>query len=77
VTLARVRGDSMRGAGIESADGKVVVAVVHDEGTVKRLRLARGRAWLAAEHEGCLSIEIRQGIELRIWGVVTSVVHPL
>jgi len=54
--VVRVRGDSMRGAGIESgdylivdrslepADGKVVVAVVDGELTLKRLRLAGRRA---------------------------------
>lgn len=54
----RVRGDSMRDAGIldgdlvvvrrqpRAEDGQIVVALVGDEATVKRLRLARGRVEL-------------------------------
>lgn len=58
----RVRGESMTGAGILSGDivivrrqaraepGDIVVALVGDEATVKRLRLRRGRIELHAEN---------------------------
>jgi repressor LexA len=58
----RVRGESMTGAGILPGDvvvvrkqpsaesGDVVVALVGDDATVKRLRLRRGRVELHAEH---------------------------
>jgi repressor LexA len=58
----RVRGESMTGAGILPGDiaivrrqptaesGDVVVALVGDEATVKRLRLLRGRVELHAEN---------------------------
>lgn len=59
----RVRGDSMRDAGIldgdlvvvrrqpRAEDGQIVVALVGDEATVKRLRLRRGRVELHPENE--------------------------
>ena len=55
--MLRVKGDSMIGAGIfegdlvqvrrqaQAEDGEIVVAVVHDEGVVKRLR-RRGRGFV-------------------------------
>lgn len=58
----KVRGESMTGAGILSGDvvivrrqaraesGDIVVALVGDEATVKRLKLRRGRAELHAEN---------------------------
>jgi repressor LexA len=58
----RVRGDSMVGAGIldgdlvlvqpqkEAPDGTIVVALVEDEATVKRLDRANGRVRLIAEN---------------------------
>jgi repressor LexA len=58
----RVRGDSMSGAGILDGDvvvvrrqesashGEIVVALVDDEATVKRLHIRRGRAELHAEN---------------------------
>ncbi len=58
----RVRGDSMIGAGILPGDvvvvrrqpraepGDIVVALVDDEATVKRLRLSHGRVELHAEN---------------------------
>jgi len=58
----RVRGDSMTGAGILPGDvvivrrqpvaesGDIVVALVGDEATVKRLWIADGRVELRAEH---------------------------
>jgi repressor LexA len=58
----RVSGESMTGAGIMPGDivivrrqerarsGEIVVALVGDEATIKRLRLRRGRVELWAEH---------------------------
>ena len=57
-----VKGDSMIGAGIEDGDyvivrkqqtanaGEIVVALLEDEATVKRLRKSRGNVWLMPEN---------------------------
>lgn len=82
--LVRVRGDSMLGAGIADGDvlvvdkglsaqhGDIVVAVVDGECTVKRLSLQRGRCQLLAENPAYPAIELADGQELQVWGVVVS-----
>ncbi|MBA3602742.1 MAG: translesion error-prone DNA polymerase V autoproteolytic subunit [Parachlamydiaceae bacterium] len=85
----RVSGASMVKAGIHDNDilivdrslepmhGKIVVAAVNGELTVKRLHLEKNRIFLMAENDVYRPIEITEGIELHIWGVVTSVIHAL
>lgn len=87
--LVRVRGDSMIGAGIhhgdllvvdrsrEAKDGTIIIAVVNGELTVKRLRLEAGRVWLMPENPDYVPIEIMEGMDLAIGGVVAHVVHSL
>lgn len=87
--FVRVKGHSMTGAGIrdgdllvvdrslEPASGDIVVAVVDGELTVKRLWRRAGRVRLLAEHPGFAPIEFREGQELTVWGVVTSVIHRI
>ena len=87
--FVRVKGQSMTGAGIadgdllvvdrslEAGDGDIVVAVVDGELTVKRLSRRSGRVRLLAEHPGFAPSEFRDGQELTVWGVVTSVVHRI
>jgi DNA polymerase V len=87
--MARVTGESMLGAGIHPddfivvnraitpLDGHVVVAVVDGEHTVKRLRQEPGHVWLEAANDQYPPLEIPAESELRIWGVVTHVIHPL
>jgi DNA polymerase V len=85
----RVSGDSMVKAGIHHQDilivdrslepshGKVVIASINGELTVKRLIRKDGKVFLAAENEAYPLIEISKDADLRIWGVVTNVIHPL
>ena len=85
--FVRVKGHSMTGAGIrdgdllvvdralEAGDGDVVVAVVDGELTVKRLSRRGGRVRLIPESPGFEPIEFKDGQELTVWGVVTSVIH--
>ena len=85
----RVLGDSMTGAGIHSGDllivdrsmrptdGRIVIAVVDGELTVKRLSRRRGRVRLMPENPRYRPIEIRDGQDLQIWGVVLHVIHSL
>ncbi len=88
--LMRVSGPSMSGAGIMDGDlvvvdrsvrpapGHVVVAVIHGEMTIKRLRtLKDGRAVLKAEHPGHPSIMICEENPAEIWGVVVGCVRKM
>jgi len=87
--FVRVAGDSMVGAGIhpgdlllvdralEPVDGRIVIAVVDGELTVKRLRLRAGAVQLLAENDGYAPLLITEAMEFVIWGVVTNVIHPL
>ena len=85
--LVRARGASMRDAGIndgdllvvdrsvEATDGRVVIAVVDGEFTVKRLRRRGGNVWLAAANEKFKDIPV-SGDDM-IWGVVVHSIHSL
>ena len=87
--FVRVTGDSMLAAGIhpgdilivdrsiEPADKKVVIAVIEGELTVKRIRKLKGKVVLMPENENYKPLSIDDGMNFEIWGVVTSVIHPL
>lgn len=80
----RVRGDSMVGAGILSGDkvvvrpqqtaddGQIVVAMIGDEATVKRLRRRKGQIWLLPENDAYAPID---GTDAQIIGLVKAVVR--
>lgn len=85
----RVSGSSMIKAGIhhndilivdrsiEPAHGKIVIAAVNGELTVKRLHLDGKKVQLRAENDAYRPIDITEGVDLHIWGVVTNVIHTL
>ena len=87
--LLRAKGHSMSGAGIQDGDllvvdrslnpahRAVVIAVVDGEFTVKRLDKRGGCVRLLPENPEFSPIEFKDGQELQIWGVVTSVIHRL
>ncbi len=87
--LVRVTGESMQNAGIHSHDllvvdqaieptsGKIIIAVINGELTVKRLRKHRNKLWLMPENPDYQPIEIDENIDFHIWGVVTNVIHAL
>lgn len=80
----RVRGDSMINAGILSGDkvvvrpqqtaddGQIVVAMIDDEATVKRLRRRDGEIWLLPENNNYAPID---GTNAQIIGLVKAVVR--
>jgi repressor LexA len=80
----RVRGDSMIGAGILSGDkvvvrpqqtaddGQIVVAMIGDEATVKRLYRRKGQILLLPENDNYEPID---GSEAQIVGLVKAVVR--
>jgi len=85
--FVKSQGESMLGAGIHPGDilvvdksliaksGKIVIAMVDGEFTVKRLNKYKGKITLKAENPEFKDIVINEGSELIIWGVVTSVIH--
>ena len=85
--FVRVDGDSMAGAGIQNGDvlvvdrsieprsGAIVVAAVGGELTVKRLRIRGTRIWLVPENPKYRPIEIREGSNLSVWGVVVHAIR--
>ena len=87
--FVRVSGSSMEGAGIhhsdilvvdrslEPVDGKIVIAAIDGEIIVKRLCKEGKKVFLNAENEEYAPIEVLQGQEIHIWGVVTNVIHAV
>ena len=87
--LVRVTGDSMINAGIfpndilivdrslEPLHGKIVVAVVNTELTVKRFYKRGRQIKLLPENNKYSPIVFNPEDELIIWGVVTNVLHAV
>lgn len=77
-----VQGDSMQGAEIFDGDilvadrrvaprhGHIVVAFINGDRLVKRLDRKGGCVALVAEHPAYPTLELSEGAELEIWGVV-------
>lgn len=87
--FVRVKGDSMRDAHIHTGDilvvdravepknGTVVVALLDGQFTVKRLEKRSGRLFLRAENPAYPPIEVKEGCDFQVWGVVTYVIHKM
>lgn len=85
--FVRVAGDSMREAGIshgdilvvdrslEATSGKIVIAIVNGELTVKRLMRNQTSCRLLAANPDYPPVEITEDTDFNVWGVVTSVIH--
>lgn len=79
-----VEGDSMEGAEIFDGDilvvdrsvrprhGHIVVAFIDGQRLVKRLYQQAGRVALVAENPCYPTLEVREGMELIVWGVVVG-----
>ena len=87
--FVRAQGDSMSGAGVqdgdllvvdrslEPEDGSMVIACVDGEFTVKTYRRDRAGVRLEAANPAYPPIKFAGEMELRVFGVVTAVVHRL
>ncbi len=87
--VVRVQGDSMLEAGIlpgdqlvidrsiEPVSGKIVVASVDGDLTLKRLIKQQDKIWLYPENSQYQPIAVHENTELVIWGVVVSVLRKL
>lgn len=85
--FVRVAGDSMKDAGInhddilvvdrslEATSGKIVIAIVNGELTVKRLERNPTSCKLVPANPNYSPVVITEDTDFSIWGVVTSVIH--
>jgi len=85
--FVRVTGDSMTGDRLEPGDvlvvdcsrdateGKVVVAWINGEHTVKRIHFEGDDVFLVPSNPRYATLPVRPGDDFRIFGVVTFVIH--
>ena len=60
---------------IEPGHGKIVIAAIDGELTVKRLFYQENKLQLRPENQNFTPIDITEEQDLIIWGVVTHVIH--
>lgn len=87
--IVKVASLSMLNAGIDIDDelivdrsldakhGDIVVALIDNDFTVKRLMIDEKGQWLKAENPEFKNIYLQEGQELIIWGVVTCVIKMI
>ncbi len=84
--FVRVKGDSMRDAGIhcgdllvvdrslEAVSGRIVVAILHSEFTVKRFVVEGTKILLVPENPAYSTIHVPRESDFQVWGTVTYVI---
>jgi DNA polymerase V len=87
--FAKVKGQSMIGAGLddndllvidrslEPANNKIAVCFLDGEFTVKRLRVEKNEVWLQPENPNYPIINITEENDFVIWGIVTNVIKKV
>jgi DNA polymerase V len=85
----RVRGNSLRDAGIddndiliidrslEPQDGKIAVCFIDGEFTAKRIKIKKNEIWLMPENKDYQPIRVTPENEFIIWGIVTYVIKKV
>ena len=83
----RVEGESMCDAGIHTGDilvvdrsitptsGKIVIAIMNGEFTVKRIEMTAKGITLVPENNSFPTIEVSPESDFQVWGVVTYIIH--
>jgi DNA polymerase V len=84
--FVRVQGDSMEGAcipdgallivdrSLKAVSGKIIVAIVNGEFTIKRL-VKTPRSWvLHPENSAYRPIQLNEEMTFEVWGVVTKII---
>jgi DNA polymerase V len=87
--LVRATGNSMINAGIhendilvvdrsiEPAHGRIAIVALDGQLTVKRLCKQGSKLFLMPENKDYQPIEITEGNDVHVWGIVTNVIHSL
>ena len=87
--FGRVRGTSMKDAGIDNGDllivdksinptdGKIAVCFIDGEFTVKRLKVEKDCCWLVPENESYEPIRVTAENDFIVWGIVIYVIKAL
>lgn len=82
----RVKGDSMKNAGIEDGDllvidrsieaqdGKIAVCFIDGDFTVKRIKLEKEICWLIPENDDYQPIKVTEENDFIVWGIVAHVI---
>ncbi|TVR80878.1 MAG: LexA family transcriptional regulator [Chitinophagaceae bacterium] len=85
----RVKGDSMKGAGIEDGDllvidrslevnnGKIAVCFIDGEFTIKRIKIEKDCCWLLPENEDFKPLKVTEENEFIVWGVVKHIIKTI
>jgi DNA polymerase V len=85
----RVKGDSLKNAGIghgdllvidkslEPANGKIAVCYIDGEFTAKRIKKQNGEVWLLPENDAYKPIKIEPENDFLVWGIVTHVIKTV
>ena len=85
----RVKGDSMKDAGIhdgdllvidkslEAADDKIAVCYIDGEFTLKRIRFEKNACWLIPANDSYQAIKVTEDNDFMIWGIVTHVIKKM
>lgn len=80
--FAKVKGNSMKNAGINNGDllvidrslepqnNKIAICQIDGEFTVKRIKIEKNQVWLIAENEDYKPIQVTPENEFIIWGIV-------
>ena len=62
---------------IEPENRSIVLAVIDNEFTVKRVNVSDKKLYLMPENENFTPIEITEDTDFKVWGVVTYVIHKV
>jgi len=85
----RVKGVSMKNAGIDNGDllvidksleptnGKIAVCYIDGEFTLKRIKISTKEIWLIPENEEYSPLKVTEDNNFLIWGIVTHVIKDL
>lgn len=85
----RVKGVSMKNAGIDNGDllvidksiepanGKIAVCYIDGEFTLKRIKISKNEILLVPENEDYTPIKVTADSNFMIWGIVTHVIKDV
>lgn len=85
--FVRAEGQSMENALIQNGDilvvdravppshGKIVIAILNGEFTVKRIAVKGKQVTLMSENDEFSPIVVEENTDFQIWGVVTYIIH--